>query len=145
MTGDSVMGLHNNLISDFLGSMRIAGIDTDFIPQGTGNIERFHVKGDKAGSKNGWLVLHLQGDFAVGCFGSWKDDSSHKWCSKSINDMSNFEQLEFKRTVKDAKVKADTQIVESRKVASNLAQALWNSATEASSDHPYLAAKAIKK
>lgn len=131
-------------LSALQDAMRSAGINTNFVPQGTGSIERFHVDGDKAGSKNGWLVLHNQGDFSAGCFGSWKDDSSHKWCSKSINDTSNIEQLEFNRTVKDAKVKADNQIVESRKVAGNLAQALWNSATEASSDNPYLTAKAIK-
>lgn len=124
--------------------MRSEGIDTDYVPQATGEIERFHINGDRSGSKNGWLVFHDSGDFTAGCFGSWKSGSSHTWCSKSNSELSQAEQQNLKSKIDEAKSKADIQRVESRKVAANIAQALWGKSSESSVDHPYLVAKGIK-
>lgn len=134
----------NEFIAGLVSAMRSAGIDTDFIPQATGEIERFHINGDKSGSKNGWLVLHDSGDFAAGCFGSWKSSSSHTWCSKSNCELSSAEHQDLKRKIDEAKSKAEMQRAESRKVAANIAQALWGKSSESSVNHPYLVTKGIK-
>ena len=134
----------NEFIAGLVSAMRSAGIDTDFIPQATGEIERFHINGDKSGSKNGWLVLHESGDFAAGCFGSWKSSSSHTWCSKSNCELSPAEHQDLKRKIYEAKSKAEMLRAESRKVAANIAQALWGKSSESSVNHPYLVAKVIK-
>lgn len=131
-------------LSALQDAMRSADIDTNYVPEGTGGIERFHVNGDKAGSKNGWLVLHIDNDFSAGCYGSWKDNSSHKWCSKSTSEMSSTEKQKFTRNIDEAKSKADAQLAESRKVAATLAKALWGQSELASPEHPYLVAKGIK-
>ncbi|HCB12131.1 MAG TPA: hypothetical protein DEP36_00970, partial [Gammaproteobacteria bacterium] len=43
-----------------------------------GQLHRYRVEGDKAGSKNAYYVLHLDGR-AAGVFGSWKSGLRSTW------------------------------------------------------------------
>jgi len=52
----------------------------DWLPVADGTIHRFRVPDDKAGTLNGWYVLHLDG-IASGAFGSWKAGGSSTWSS----------------------------------------------------------------
>jgi hypothetical protein len=43
-----------------------------------GELHRFHVRGDKAGSRNGWYVFHMDG-IPAGAAGSWKTGARFTW------------------------------------------------------------------
>ena len=57
----------------------------DWLPVADGTIHRFRVPDDKAGTLNGWYVLHLDG-IASGAFGSWKAGGSSTWSSRKPAD-----------------------------------------------------------
>ena len=63
-----------------LHSMQMAGLAAakvlDLVPDG--KLRRYRVEGDKAGSTNGWYVLHSH-PILAGAFGSWKTGESHNW------------------------------------------------------------------
>ena len=42
-------------------------------------LHRFHIEGDKVGSKNGWYIVYPNRP-VMGVFGSWKTDEKHVWC-----------------------------------------------------------------
>src|SRR5258708_6250867 len=46
---------------------------------GDGSLHRFHIEGDRPGTRNGWYVLHLDG-IPAGSFGSWKTGDTYTWC-----------------------------------------------------------------
>jgi putative DNA primase/helicase len=45
---------------------------------GDGKLMRYRVEGDKAGSKNGWVVYYSQ-PAPAGAFGTWKTGETHTW------------------------------------------------------------------
>ena len=59
--------------ASMLQSMQMAGLAPakvlDLVPDG--KLRRYRVEGDKAGSANGWYVLH-EHPVMAGAFGSWK-------------------------------------------------------------------------
>lgn len=66
--------------ASMLQSMQMAGLAPakvlDLVPDG--KLRRYRVEGDKAGSANGWYVLH-EHPVMAGAFGSWKTGESHNW------------------------------------------------------------------
>jgi hypothetical protein len=63
----------------FLAALAEAGlamVKADAV--GDGWLHRYRVLDDKAGSANGWYVLHLDGT-PFGAFGSWKPGQSLTW------------------------------------------------------------------
>lgn len=66
--------------ASMLQSMQMAGLAPakvlDLVPDG--KLRRYRVEGDKAGSANGWYVLH-EHPVLAGAFGSWKTGESHNW------------------------------------------------------------------
>ena len=71
---------------DFMGefciAMRSAGIATKADIIADGMVRRFHVEGDRPGSKNGWYILHID-DAPYGEFSTWKriGEKPEKWYS----------------------------------------------------------------
>ena len=58
-------------INGFRDAMRAAGETPPDVIEADGQLHRFHQEGDKAGSRNGYYVLYLDGRPA-GMFGNWK-------------------------------------------------------------------------
>ena len=56
-----------------------------------GKVHRYRVAGDKAGSLNGWYVLHLEAK-AFGAFGSWKTGQSCTWSAAKPETMTPAER-----------------------------------------------------
>lgn len=107
-----------------------------------GGLHRYRVEGDKAGSLNGWYVLH-DDDKPFGAFGSWKTGQSHTWHPARDKPMSANEQREFQarmaaakaaRQAEDSKVKAEARV---------RAAKLWERAKPACNDHAYLVKKQV--
>ena len=72
----------------FLGALADAGLGM-LKPAvvGDGILHRYRVDGDKAGSLNGWYVLHLDGQ-PFGAFGSWKTGQSLTWSARQPDMLS---------------------------------------------------------
>ena len=72
-------------IAGFRRALEESGFTCDEIAA-DGQIHRFHVTGDRNGSRNGWYFLHANGIIA-GAYGSWKTGLKKTWSSKDISTM----------------------------------------------------------
>ncbi len=136
----------------FEQAMRDAGLAPEF--KGTegikvgqtasGTPQRYHVKGDATGTRNGWYVLHLDG-VPAGVFGSFKSGAEHRWCARSRDSLSADELAEIERRVAEAKAKRDKEQRQREGEAAKAANLLWNAASEAGADaHAYLVRKGVQ-
>ena len=105
--------------------------------QTNGKIHRFDT--DKPGDKCGWYFAVADGDFVSGAYGSWKEGSSYKWCSKSGN-RTEAEQATYRKRIADAEERQRKLAKKAKKRAAFI----WNKAKPADADHPYLIMKQIK-
>jgi putative DNA primase/helicase len=106
-----------------------------------GCIHRFHVKGDRPGSKNGWYVLYPNG---IGVFGSWKTDEKHIWRSDGLKTLSRAEKRRLARQITEAQRQRRIEQERKQTKARDLAHKIWRNAAPAPADHPYLFAKQVK-
>ena len=114
----------------------------EFLPDG--RIHRFHVEGDKRGSRNGWYVLNIDGsDVAYGAYGNWKTGEKQTWTLRSENDV-DFDQIRMQEHIVRAKRKFQQQQRDRWEAAQGRASSLWWSAKPAESSHPYLQRKGVK-
>lgn len=113
----------------------------DWLPIPDGAIHRFHVPGDKPGSRNGWYVLYPDG-IASGAFGSWKAGSSQTWSSRK--PVNRLEAHLIAKRIEQAKQQRETDLARRRVVAADHARRIWEAAQSAYPDHPYLIRKRIK-
>ncbi len=129
----------------FLDAMRDAGITPPNPAEivGDGALHRFHIDGDKRGTRNGWAVLHLDG-VPSGAFGSWKAGFSKTWCAKSRDSLTPKELAEHHRRVEAAREAAIVLTAQKHAEAASKAAYLWSRAKPAPENHPYLARKAVK-
>lgn len=115
-------------------AMHRYGIDcTDNIPV-DGKIHRFHVAGDKKGSKNGWALLH--DDPPAGAFGCWKRNIRAKLNLPSHADPSS---LYRRRNIEASADKTATEKHQKDKIIE-----LWELATPATDGCKYLRVKKVK-
>lgn len=129
-------------VARLLDAMRSAGIQLDNPGQivADGILHRFRVEGDKAGTLNGWAVLHHD----HGAAGTWKGGSSCTWSSRSIISMSRVERDAFYAKVRAAKAEAQRQREVEQQQAAERAAELWSKTRPASPSHPYLVKKRIQ-
>src|SRR4051794_3592104 len=82
---------NRDLVADFKDAMDAAGLVTadDINPDGT--LHRFHVKGDRKGTKNGWYTLHSDSP-PSGAFGCFKRDIVHTWTQKTARPLTEAER-----------------------------------------------------
>ena len=112
------------------------------MPVADGRLHRYRVEGDKAGSKNGWYVLHLD-DKPFGAFGSWKSGRSETWTATSFQAMTETERQTFSTRMAEAKRARDAEQVAVHAAAAQRAQRLWATAKPATNDNPYLSRKGV--
>ncbi len=110
----------------------------DWLPIPDGKIHRFHVPGDRAGSRNGWYILHLDG-IACGVFGSWKARGSQTWSSRKPAD--HLEAQLIARRIEQVKRQREAEQRERQQNAAHEAFGLWHAAGPADPEHPYLRRK----
>lgn len=127
----------------FMQAIRDAGIEPPSTILADGTLHRFHVAGDKAGSKNGWYVL-LNNGVTAGAFGSWKLEISESWSSKEYTSLTpeersriaaQMERIRKQREAEQARMHAECRIKSKN---------LWANAHDVDINHPYLVAKGVK-
>lgn len=109
---------------------------------GDGALHRYRVATDKAGSTNGWYVLHLD-EKPFGAFGSWKTGQSASWTATDYKAMSEAERKALAERMAAAKLARDTEQAAVHAAAAVRALGLWNRAKPATNDHPYLVRKQV--
>lgn len=98
-----------------------------------GKIHKFDV--DKRRDRAGWYVFFGED----GAYGSWKGEK-FKWSAENGNKWDEAKRAEFK--AKMAQVEKDR--ADAKEKAKKRAHFIWQKATEASQDHPYLIRKGVK-
>ena len=111
--------------------------------QADGRLHRYRVVGDKAGSSNGWYVLHLDGQ-PFGAFGSWKTSQSLTWTANRPETLSPAEQADLKAHYAATKRARDEEQEKVWDNATARAKRLWGLAQPADHRHPYLTKKGVK-
>lgn len=127
-----------------IDAIRAAGLAPhgDLILAADGKLQRYRVEGDKAGSRNGWAVLHSQPVMA-GAFGSWKTGETHTWCERASKPPTAGERLELQRQMAAAQAARAAEQLTVQTAARERAGKLWALAHPATNAHPYLQRKQI--
>lgn len=129
---------------DFVRAMAKNGIVPvrDIFFHTYGEIIRFGVVGDKAGSKNGWAIIFPGGR---GVFGSWKLDISVNWSADYCRYLTKKERKEeIIQLIKCKKLYEKAKIQQQKKAAEKCSN-IWNSAFIATdTSHEYIVNKKIR-
>ncbi|SDT97861.1 putative DNA primase/helicase [Pseudomonas pohangensis] len=130
----------NNPEIQFRDAMQVTLGPLDLLPVPDSNIHRFHVPGDKAGTVNGWYILHAD-RIAVGVYGSWRAGGSQTWSSRQPAD--HLEAVLIRQRIEQAKHKREAEQYQRNQAAAENANRLWRDARCADPQHPYLIAKGV--
>ena len=125
----------------FKSAMLDAGITPPDSVIGDGQLHRFHVEGDKSGSKNGAYVLHLD-NHPAGWFLHFKTGQTGTW---SLSGKRESLSPAMTRQIQDARRLRDQQAQATRQQAAQRAAYIWQHAAPAHSpeQHGHLARKRI--
>lgn len=127
----------------FIHAMLDAGLEMEKPYLETdGRLHRFRVVGDKAGSSNGWYVLHLDAK-PFGAFGSWKTGHSQTWTAEDPQTLSAADRAALHRRMAEVKAARDTELRNVQTEAAARSVRLWQRAKPANNDHPYLQRKRV--
>ncbi|HTN30588.1 MAG TPA: toprim domain-containing protein [Pseudomonas sp.] len=110
----------------------------DWLPVADGHIHRFHVLGDRPGSRNGWYLLHADARPA-GCFGSWKTGGYHSWSGARRDVVIRHKWSGERQTT----LGSAAELEHRQRKAMHYAQWLWANAKPADRGHPYLLSKQV--
>ncbi|AVO48484.1 hypothetical protein C6568_03815 [Melaminivora suipulveris] len=107
-----------------------------------GRLHRYRIQGDKAGSKNGWYVLH-EHPVPAGAFGSWKTGETHTWRQEWVKPPTPREREQLRRQLQAAQAARDAEREAVQAQAREKATRLWERAKPATNGHPYLERKRV--
>lgn len=108
-----------------------------------GKLTRYRVEGDKAGSRNGWAVLHSH-PVAAGAFGSWKTGETHTWRQATTQPQTPAQREEMRRAMQALQRARDAEQAAVHAAAADKAARLWARARPATNAHPYLHRKRVQ-
>jgi len=116
------------------GHLPKGGLDT------SGNIQRFHIRGHKKGSKNGYQSTHLDG-VATLHMGNLKDGTSLNHSFNIGRSLTPKELEEQKRTAQRAREARRLETARKHKATAKKATALWCKLPPVNANNPYLVKK----
>lgn len=128
-------------LPNFHDAIRSAGLEPpDAIEPG--KLHRFPGNDKRPSNRAGWCLLFDDGQ--GGCFGDWSSGLAETWQAKRDKPFSRAERAAFARRVESAKQRAEAERSARQADAANRAAAIWNAATPAPHNHPYLFRKHIR-
>ena len=107
-----------------------------------GALVRFHVEGDRAGSRNGWAVLYGDGR-AAGAFGHWRSGTAGTWSDERAARLNRSERAHALALVEQARRARTAEREAGHVAAAERAAIAWQHAEPANADHPYLRRKRV--
>jgi len=134
----------SHFIDEFMSAVESEGIVTKTEIPADGRLHRFHVEGDRPGSKNGWAVL-FGDENPVGLFGSWKHDSgkSYKWYRHQQSGFTSEQRAKQERRISLAGQLCEAEEKVVRFKCRQWCSDTWIKAKRAAGNHPYLKAKGV--
>ena len=127
--------------AQFKSAMLEVGITPPDYIDADGQLHRFSTNG-KSGDKAGWYILY-GGRVPAGSFGDWRAGSSVPFRADIGRDLTAAESIEHARQVAEMRALRERELAEKRADAAETAAGIWESASQASDDHPYLVRKQI--
>ncbi len=107
-----------------------------------GAIHRFSSNG-RVGDKAGWYMLFPDG-VPAGSFGDWRTNAHHTWRADIGRRLTAAEEAAHASRVEEMRRTRKAEEDRRRTEARQECAALWDSATAAPDDHPYLARKQVR-
>jgi putative DNA primase/helicase len=132
---------HFDAITGISNAMLTQGIEPPEIIDLDGVLHRFHIDGDKGGSKNGWYVGHTL-PYSICTFGSWKTGLQETWrdCQQP---MTTAESRALNQTILKAKLEKQRDRETHWLRVADEVNCIWQSAKPADPKHPYLIRKRV--
>jgi len=131
------------VIDAFRQAMREAGVDTAAELVADGRLHRVPASGDRRGRKDGWYVLHDDG-VPNGIFGHHRLGIRSQWSAKPERELTAAEKAENARRIEAARKAREADELKARRDAAKRAAELWDGATPATAEHPYLVRKGVQ-
>ena len=134
------------IIDEFLKAMADVGIRPIFTRGGIepdGKMIRFHVQGDRKGTRNGFAIL-FGDNIPAGSFGSWKDGATHTWCAKGHTELTDDERQQIAERMAEAKAAREKEERERQGDAARMSNLVWAESVPADDSHPYLVRKGVR-
>lgn len=129
---------------EFIEAMRAVGLaPAKSLDLPDGHLMRYRIAGDKAGSRNGWCVLH-RSPVLAGAFGSWRSGETHSWRAELERALSPEEQAELRHKFQAARQARQAEEAAMHAAARERAAQLWAIARPATDAHPYLLHKRVR-
>lgn len=140
---DASMGTDPRLA--VVAAIRDAGIAIDEPERivADGKLTRFHVEGDRHGSRNGWAVLFDDAAGVAASFGHWKSGASGTW-SMGRGILTEAERARLREATAKAMRQREAERARAAEQAAARAVQLWSQAAQPDPAHPYLVRKKIK-
>ncbi len=124
--------------------MRMLGLGpVKFVPVADGRIHRYRVEGDKAGSLNGWCVLHPC-PIPHGAVGSWRTNETHPWRDAEARKINWQERMELQQRMRQLQYERSQAQQQVHAEARAKAAKMWKASRPADPAHLYLQTKQVK-
>jgi len=133
-----------NPVDEFIGAIREAGIAITEPERigADGNITRFHVDGDRHGSRHGWAVLFQDAHGAGGAFGHWRSGATGTW-RLARGKLTRAEQERLHQAIERTKRLRQADRRRRELDAQTRADKLWAQAAGPDPQHAYLVRKGV--
>ena len=107
-----------------------------------GTLTRFHVEGDRRGSRNGWCVLFDDAGGIAGSFGHWRTGITGTW-RMGRGRLTDAERERLREATAKEMRKHEAERARVVEAAAGRAMKLWSQAGMAEPTHPYLVRKRV--
>jgi putative DNA primase/helicase len=128
-------------LSQFRDAIHATGLEPPDVIE-PGKLQRFPGVGKRNGNTAGWCKLFEDG--LGGCFGDWSSGITENWQAERERPYSPAERAAFMRRVEETRKRDEAERQQQFADAAAKAASIWNAATTANDDHPYLVRKKIK-
>lgn len=126
----------------FRDAIQKAGLHPPEVIEPDGKLHRFPSNG-KRSDDAGWYVLRDDG-IPAGAFGDWRTGASETWRADIGRNLSPHEEAAHRSHVEAIRRAREADDARRKSEAREKAKAIWQVASLAPDDHPYLFAKGIK-
>ena len=129
-------------IEQFRAAIHEAGLQPPEVIEADGKLHRFASNG-KRSDDAGWYVFNAD-RIPAGAFGDWRTGTSETWRANIGRGLSPQEETAYRAHIEEMRRERETEDARRRNEARERAAAIWQSATPAPDDHPYLVGKGIR-
>ncbi|WP_257252742.1 MULTISPECIES: toprim domain-containing protein [unclassified Endozoicomonas] len=117
--------IHQSPELQLFESMQAMDLAPPSLPIPDGQFNRFHVEGDKRGSRNGWCNFDND-PVPHASFGSWRTGKTYYWCLYDKKQLSFSEQTKLQESAQKAAERRDRKVREEQAIAAIQAEATFS-------------------